>query len=318
MSTSVLVTGGAGFIGSHLCRSLVASGYAVTVLDDLSSGSAEHLSPSVRLVQASVLDKVAVRSLVEECDACIHLAAISSVARCNDEPTIAHAVNVTGFLNVLEAVRDIRPDCRLVYASSSAVYGGAQELPLAEEAAGWPSSSYGADKRACELYAEAFWKSFGVGSVGLRFFNVYGPGQDASSPYSGVISAFVRRATLGDPLVVNGSGRQTRDFVYVSDAVDSVMACLQAPLTGHEILNVCTGQETSVSSLAEAVIAATGGQGTVQYARVRQGDIERSFGDSSRLRRYLGQIGSVDLAAGLARTINAEQGKYRRASASGN
>ena len=303
----VLVTGGAGFIGRALVERLVRGGGQVTVLDDLSSGDAARLDPGARLIEGSVTDPGAVAEAVAGADAVFHLAAIASVARCNEDLAASHRVNLGGFVNVLEAAAARKDRPALVYASSAAVYGDNPEAPLQESARPRPLSPYGADKLGCELHAAAAATVHGVRSTGLRFFNVYGPGQDPGSPYSGVISRFHRAAARGEGVTVFGDGLQTRDFVFVGDVVDALLAAaMRTAGEAAEILNVCTGRETAVLDLAGLLAGLTGRAVPVTHAPGRAGDIRRSSGDPARLRATLGLTPSTPLAAGLK--ILVEQG----------
>lgn len=303
----VLVTGGAGFIGRALTSRLVRGGAEVTVLDDLSSGDARRLDPAARLVEGSVTDAEQVARAVAGADAVFHLAAIASVARCNEDLSASHRVNLGGFVNILEASagRQARP--ALVYASSAAVYGDNPETPLQETAQTRPLSPYGADKLGCELHAAAAATVHGVRSTGLRFFNVYGPGQDPGSPYSGVISRFHDAAARGVGLTIFGDGLQTRDFVFVEDVVDSLLAAAnRAEGEPAAVLNVCTGRETSILELAASLSGLTGRPLDITHAEGRAGDIRRSAGDPANLARILGARPATPLAAGLK--ILVEQG----------
>ena len=303
----VLVTGGAGFIGRALVDRRVRGGGQVTVLDDLSRGAAARLDPGARLIEGSVTDPGAVAEAVAGADAVFHLAAIASVARCNEDLAASHRVNLGGFVNVLEAAAARKDRPALVYASSAAVYGDNPEAPLQESARPRPLSPYGADKLGSELHAAAAATVHGVRSTGLRFFNVYGPGQDPGSPYSGVISRFHRAAARGEGVTVFGDGLQTRDFVFVGDVVDALLAAaMRTAGEAAEILNVCTGRETAVLDLAGLLAGLTGRAVPVTHAPGRAGDIRRSSGDPARLRATLGLTPSTPLAAGLK--ILVEQG----------
>jgi UDP-glucose 4-epimerase len=296
----VLVTGGAGFIGRALTARLVHEGARVTVLDDLSSGDARRLDPAARLVEGSVTDHAAVSEAMAEADAVFHLAAIASVAKCNEDLAASHRVNLGGFVNLLEAAAARKARPALVYASSAAVYGDNPDAPLAETAQTRPLSPYGADKLGCELHASAAATVHGVRSTGLRFFNVYGPGQDPGSPYSGVISRFHRAASLGEGVTIFGDGRQTRDFVFVGDVVEALLAAaVRREGEASEVLNVCTGHETAVLDLAGLLAGLTGRPVPVTHAPGRAGDIRRSSGDPGRLARTLGLSPSTGLAEGL-------------------
>lgn len=296
----ILVTGGAGFIGGHLVRALLSRGYAVDVLDNLSSGQAKTLPKEARLVEADVLDAEVVQTLIAGADGCVHLAAIASVALCNEQLTASHAVNLTGFLNVLDAInRTGRTDYPLVYASSAAVYGASQALPLNELAKAVPLSAYGADKLACELHASAAFAVHGRPSVGLRFFNVYGPGQDPSSPYSGVISLFAARLASGQGIRVFGDGSQTRDFVYVGDIVKALLAALEAPAEGPRVFNVCTGRETTILELAQIMGGVMLSNPAIEFLPPRPGEIRLSRGDPAGLLAGLGVSARTGLEDGL-------------------
>jgi UDP-glucose 4-epimerase len=292
-----LATGGAGFIGSHLARRLVDLGVETIVLDDLSSGRRQNVPRGATLVEASVLDPQAVRRALDGVDVCIHLAAIASVARCNERLVESHAVNIGGFLRVVEAARQGPP--YLIYASSAAVYGDNPALPLDEDAPPAPLSPYGADKLACELHARAAHRLWGLSSTGFRFFNVFGPGQDPSSPYSGVISRFAERLSRGEPLRIEGDGRQTRDFVFVADVVEGLLAAARQRMPGATVLNLCTGQETSILELAETMASTFGRRPDVELAPARGGDVRHSRGSRRRFEAACGTGAPSDLAAGL-------------------
>lgn len=294
--SKVLVTGGAGFIGGHLVRRLTRGGARVRVLDNLSSGRREALADGVELLEVSVLDREAISRALADVDVCFHLAAIASVAQCNDHYAASHAVNLTGFINILEAVRDLPVHPRVIYASSAAVYGSSDQLPLSETGPTRPTSPYGADKLGCELHAAAAAAAFGIPSVGLRFFNVYGPGQDPSSPYSGVISRFLERVARGDPLTIHGDGLQSRDFVHVDDVVESLIRVSEVDSRGSEVFNVCTGQVTTVRELARVLAD----ENRMTYAPTRDGDVRHSQGDPSALKERTGFCPSISLDEGLA------------------
>ena len=298
------MTGGAGFSGRALTARLVRGGAHVTVLDDLSSGDASRLDPAVRLIEGSVTDLDQVTAAARDADAVFHLAAIASVAKCNADLAASHRVNLGGFVNVLEAAisQPVRP--ALVYASSAAVYGDNPDTPLAETAPPRPLSPYGADKLGCELHAAAAATVHGVRSTGLRFFNVYGPGQDPGSPYSGEISRFHSLTIRGEGLTIFGDGLQTRDFVFVEDVVDALIAAAGRQAGPEaEVLNVCTGQETSLLELARQLGDVSGRKVGISHAEGRAGDIRRSAGSPDRLARMLGARPATDLLTGLKRLV---------------
>ncbi len=223
-----LVTGGAGFIGSHLVDALLARGDVVRVLDDLSTGKRENLDPRAMLTVGDVADAAVVAGAMQGVDGCFHLAAVASVELGNRDWLGTHRTNLTGAITIFDAARRARPDrtVPVVYASSAAVYGDTPDLPLAESAATRPLSAYGADKLGCELHGRVAATVHGVRNAGCRFFNVYGPRQDPGSPYSGVISIFFNRIGRGQGITIFGDGGQTRDFIYVADVVEALLTTM--------------------------------------------------------------------------------------------
>ncbi len=293
---NLLVTGGCGFIGSHLADRIIADGHDVTILDNLSSGKRENAPASATMVVGDVSDESIVRPLVAKADAVIHLAAIASVERCTNDWLNAHRTNLTGTVTVFDAARPRKTP--VIYASSAAIYGDNDDLPLSEDATAKPLSAYGLDKYSCERNAAIAWDFHGVPSVGLRFFNVYGPRQDASSPYSGVISKFMANAREGLPLTFFGDGEQTRDFIYVGDIVQLLVAAL-ASKKGAKVFNGCTGVTTSLLQLANTIGEVMEKQLTLQHAAPRAGDIRHSLGNPAAARETLGFLASTPLAEGL-------------------
>ena len=245
-----LVTGGAGFIGSHLVEALIADGHLVRVLDDLSSGRIENLPHGVDLITADVTEQRAVRRALSDVDGCFHLAAIASVERCRHEWLRSHKVNLAGTITVFEeacrAQKALGRPLPVVYASSAAVYGNTSEIPISEAAPTRPINAYGVDKLGCELHAAVASRIHKLQAVGLRFFNVYGPRQDPHSPYSGVISVFCQRILRGAPLEIHGDGSQVRDFVYVRDVVNALRRAMDAAAPAAQVFNVCTGIGTKI------------------------------------------------------------------------
>lgn len=294
---TVLVTGGCGFIGSHLCAALRARGDTVRVLDDLSTGSPGNLAPGAELIRGDVADAAAVRRAAEGVDAVFHLAAIASVERAVQDWPGTHRANLSGTVAVLDAARPRR--IPVVYASSAAVYGDQAVLPIAESAPTRPLSAYGADKLGCEQHALVGGVVHGIPTTGFRFFNVFGPRQDPRSPYSGVISIFCDRLSRGEPVTIFGDGEQTRDFVHVADVVAALLAGLDAASVQAPVLNVCTGRAISVRVLAETVAAACGVPADIRHAPARTGEIRHSLGDPSRLRAALGLGAARGLREGL-------------------
>ncbi len=310
-----LVTGGAGFIGSHLADALVSRGDRVRVLDDLSSGSPAHLAQAVELVVGSVTDPAAVARAVGGVRGVFHLAAIASVSRATEQWAQTHAVNQTGAVTVLEAARDAGGP-PVVYASSAAVYGETLGGAIAEDRAPAPCSAYGCDKLGAELHAGIASRLFGIPTTGLRFFNVYGPRQDGGSPYSGVISAFRHALAHGRTLVLNGDGGQIRDFVYVADVVAALMAsmdrlCVGPTAAGRDpgVFNVCTGRGTSICELA-GLLGEVSGQGApIRLGPPRVGDILHSLGDPRLLADAVGVECRTQVRTGLALLAAAERGE---------
>lgn len=302
-----LITGGCGFIGSHLAQALVARGDTVRVLDDLSTGSEANLAPGATLLRGDVADPVAVRSAMEGVDGCFHLAAIASVERGVQDWLGTHRVNLTGTIAVFDAARHARgvgaTPVPVVYASSAAVYGDVAALPITEDTPTRPLSAYGADKLGCELHARVGGATHGIPSLGLRFFNVFGPRQDPRSPYSGVISIFCDRLSRGEPVTVYGDGTQTRDFIYVGDIVAGLVAAMRAASVEAPVLNLCTGRSTSVRELAEAVAAACGTALDLRHGPARAGEIRHSLGSPDRAVRVLGLGPPRTLGTGLTAVV---------------
>ncbi len=298
-----LVTGGAGFIGSHLVDSLLQAGHRVRVLDNLSSGRRVNLDPRAELVLGDVADPAVVREAARGSDGCFHLAAMASVARANEDWIGTHRINLGGTIAVLDAARTMG-GLPVVYASSAAVYGNASGV-AAEDALPAPLSAYGADKLGSELHAKAGAVVHGVPSVGFRFFNVYGPRQDPSSPYSGVISLFAAALAASRSVTVHGDGLQTRDFVYVADIVGFLLAGMRHASTqpGALVLNACTGRETSVNGLVQVLGELLRRRPVVGRALARAGDIRRSVGCPMRGASVLGVHARTELAAGLEQTL---------------
>ena len=303
--TRYLVTGGAGFIGSHLVSKLLHLGYDVRVLDNLSTGARENVPSDADFMLGDICDAQAVRAATNGVDGCFHLAAIASVQASNEDWWGTHQTNLGGAINVFNgALRAKNGPLPIVYASSAAVYGDNQNVPLGECAHARPLTAYGADKLGCELHAAAAATAHGFGSVGLRFFNVYGPRQNPHSPYSGVLSIFAERLLRGAGVTVFGDGQQTRDFVFVGDVCDALSTSMQRCRDGAAaVYNVCTGKELSVLGLANAIIRLTASHGRIDHAAPRTGDIRRSVGDPSSLFHHLGVRPGTAMDEGLVETL---------------
>jgi UDP-glucose 4-epimerase len=300
--TTWLVTGGAGFIGSHLCEALLARGDAVRVLDNLSSGRRENLPPDVALTEGDVADTVAVREALDGVGGCFHLAAIASVERGVTDWLGTHRANLTGAITVFDAVRPTQ--IPVVYASSAAVYGDVVADPITEATECRPLSAYGADKLGCEQHARVAGHVHGIPTVGLRLFNVYGPRQDPHSPYSGVISIFCERIRRGEPIDILGDGGQTRDFVYVADVVAALLAAMRLAPVGAPVFNVCTGIATSVMDLARIIAERAGTPLDARPGPPRVGEIRISTGSPALSRRILGLPEPVSLRNGLGHVLD--------------
>jgi len=299
-----LVTGGCGFIGSHLCDRLLERGHGVRVLDDLSTGSEANLDPRCRLTVGDVADPATVGQAMEGVSGCFHLAASASVQRSIEDWLGSHRANLTGTVVVFDAARRARGGpVPVVYASSAAVYGDGGDRPLSEGAPLRPLTAYGADKLGCELHGRVAWLVHRIPTVGLRFFNVFGPRQDPRSPYSGVISIFADRLLSGKALTVYGDGGQTRDFVYVADVVDHLLAAMADPVREPRVVNVCTGRATTILALAEITGRIVGIRPEIDGRPPRTGDIRTSLGDPSLAKVRLAVSAGTGLAEGLRRTI---------------
>ena len=297
---NVLITGGAGFIGSHLVERMLAAGYSVRVLDNLSTGKRENLPAHSRLefVQGDIRDRELVFKSARGMDVIVHLAAVASVQASVEDPTGTHATNFDGTLHLLEAARHEHVG-RLLYASSAAVYGDNTRLPLIEDEILNPLSPYAADKLAGEYYLRFYHANFGIETTAFRFFNIFGPRQDPSSPYSGVVSIFIERVTRGEPVTIFGDGQQTRDFVYVGDLVTLLMQALVRTQAVGQVMNVGRGIPCSLLELLETLEKLTGKPVERRFEAARQGDIVHSCADTSRLVRLLGKAPETDIATGL-------------------
>lgn len=300
---TVLVTGGGGFIGSHLCAALVANGDRIRVLDDLSSGRVENLPLGTALIRGNVADPDSVKAAFEGVDACFHLAAVASVERGVQDWLGTHRTNLSGTIAVFDAARAAmaaggRP-VPVVYASSAAVYGDAASLPIEESAPLRPLSAYGADKLGCELHARVAGLVHGVPTFGLRFFNVFGPRQDPTSPYSGVISIFCNAIRLGRRVTIYGDGGQTRDFIHVGDVVAALLAALPRASCEAPVLNVCSGDPCTIRRLADEIAALCNKDPNLHFGPARQGEIRHSLGSCAKMRSALELASPRSLTQGL-------------------
>src|SRR5271169_5062558 len=301
-----LVTGGAGFIGSQLVKSLLDDGHSVRVLDDLSSGNRDSLPRTVEFINADVADPEVVGRAFDAIAGCFHLAAIASVEQCNLDWLRTHQVNLSGTINVFNAARQSgRREIPVVYASSAAVYGDCRTIPASEDSCPVPLSAYGADKRACELHARAAGVTHGLRTIGLRFFNLYGTRQDPSSPYSGVIAIFLDRLRRGKPVEIYGDGGQVRDFTFIGDAVSALRLAMPAANLQAPVYNICTGKGATIRQLAETIATLCGAELVIDYQPPRGGEVQSSIGDPRLAAEELGFYARTALPEGLAATLDA-------------
>jgi UDP-glucose 4-epimerase len=296
--TAYLVTGGCGFIGSHLTDALLARGHHVRILDDLSTGKRSNVPAKAEVIVADVADLAAMRRAMQGVEGCFHLAAVASVQRSVEAWLATHRVNLGGTVHVFEAAHEAG-GLPVVYASSAAVYGDNDALPLAESEPLTPLTPYGADKAASELQARAAFAVRGVPSTGMRFFNVFGPRQDPKSPYSGVISIFAENVLADRPLTIFGDGRQTRDFVFVGDVVAALMAAMERQDKSARVFNVGRGERITLLELVASLERVTGRKAVVRHAAARPGDIRHSQCNAARLRTGLGFAAKTSLDEGL-------------------
>jgi UDP-glucose 4-epimerase len=303
---SYVVTGGAGFIGSHLADALLERGESVRVVDSFITGKRENLealSGSVELVEGDLADPEVARQAVAGADFVLHQAAIPSVPRSVADPLTSHRANVDATLQLLLAARDSGVK-RIVYAGSSSAYGDAPTLPKREDMPGAPLSPYALQKLIGEQYMRMFTQLYGLETVTIRYFNVFGPRQDPSSPYSGVIALFATALLAGKPVTIVGDGEQTRDFTYVSNIVDGVLRAVTAPEASGEVINVATARQISINELATTLGAVIGTSLPPVHADERVGDVRHSLADISKARELLGYEPEVDLEEGLRRTVD--------------
>lgn len=299
----VVVTGGAGFIGANLCRTLARSGHDVVALDDLSTGRREHLDGvAVEVVTGSILDAPVLDEVVAGADAVVHLAARPSVARSVADPVASHRVNATGTLEVLEAARR-HGDVHVIVASSSSVYGANPVLPKREDLAPRPRSPYAASKLAAESYALAHQASYGLPVLALRFFNVFGPLQPAGHAYAAIIPAMIDAALRGTTLTIHGDGEQTRDFTFVDSVVAVVQDAIERRVCAPEPVNLAFGGRHSLLDVLGRIERLSGVTVDVVHGPERPGDVRHSQADATRLRTLFPALRPVDLDEGLLATI---------------
>jgi nucleoside-diphosphate-sugar epimerase len=303
--TRYLVTGGAGFIGSHLAEELTRRGAQVRVADSLITGRRRNLVhlPGVEFVEGDLADLDVAKRAVDGCTYVLHQAAIPSVPRSVTDPITSNRANIDATLNVLVAARDAGVR-RVVYAGSSSAYGNAAALPKREDMPTGPLSPYALQKLVGEQYMQLFTELYGLETVTIRYFNVFGPRQDPSSPYSGVISLFISALVDGRRPTIYGDGEQTRDFTYVANVVDGVLRACEAPKASGEVINVATGGRVSLNQLFDAVRKLTGSSVEPVYEPPRAGDVRDSQADIGKARDLLGYAPIVTFEEGLKRTLD--------------
>lgn len=298
----VLVTGGAGFIGSHIVEKLLKTGHEVTIIDNLSTGGLNNIhdcfsNENVRFVTGDIRDPETVRKCAGEVDGVIHLAAIVSVPFSIENPTLTYETNAAGTLNLLDSCLDGGAE-KFVFASSCSLYGEAEHLPIGESHSTRPVSPYATSKLEAERHCIDFYEESGLDTTILRLFNVYGPRQTFNQ-YSGVIAKFVRRANQSLPLIVHGDGTQTRDFVHVYDVADAFLRALEDPKAEGHAFNIGSGTPTSINELAETVLHTAGKDLQILHEKSRDGDLKHSYADVSKAQNLLGYNPKVRLAEGL-------------------
>jgi nucleoside-diphosphate-sugar epimerase len=307
LSGIALITGGAGFIGSHLAAALTSSGARVRIIDDLSTGYRENISEingDVDFVHASVADEAALRKTLEDVELVFHEAAIPSVPRSVENPRQTHTASVEATFSLLLAAKDKKVR-RIVYAASSSAYGDQPTLPKVETMLPEPLSPYAVAKLVGEHYCQVFTRVYGLETVSLRYFNVFGPRQDPSSQYSGVISRFISALLGGGKPVIYGDGEQSRDFTYIDNVVDANLKAAESSRAVGQVINIANGERISLNELLAELQNLTGRSDVVaDYRDPRPGDVKHSLADISRARDLLGFEPLVDLRTGLQHTIN--------------
>jgi nucleoside-diphosphate-sugar epimerase len=312
-----VVTGGAGFIGSNTVDELVRRGASVVVLDDLSGGKEENLAEfrnKITFIKGSIIDIEVVRKAMHEAEYVLHLAARTSVPRSVKDPIETNRINIDGTLNVLVAARDAKVK-RIVFAASSSAYGETPTLPKVENMEPQPISPYGVTKYVGELYAQTFGRCYGLENVCLRYFNIFGPRQDPSSPYSGVLAKFCTAFLEGTQPVIFGDGEQTRDFTYVDNAVQANLLACEAPSASGKVFNIGVGGRFSLNHTVALLNKISGKNLEVKYDPPRDGDIRDSQADISQAREFLGYDPQVGFEEGLRRTFEWYRTMQEKASA---
>lgn len=302
MMKRVLVTGGAGFIGSHSVDLLLKNGMRVVVFDNFSTGKSDNLNlhhPHLVVVREDILNYSVLAKEIARCDAVLHLAALPSVPKSIEDPVQSLQVNLQGFVHVLQAIREAKTATRLVYASSAAVYGDAKKLPCSDDEKLFEMalSPYALEKANNERYANLFFQLFGIKSLGLRYFNVYGPRQDPNSPYSGVISRFISHYKNDQPITIFGDGKQSRDFIHVSDIARANLLALLSESDG--VMNIATGVPETLLNLIKYIEKSGKHSAKNNFAAARSGDIRESYADVKKAKKILKFEYEVSLEQGI-------------------
>jgi len=307
MADRYLITGGAGFIGSHLVKHVLGAGGNVRVVDNLSTGSAKRLSQirdSVQLVTGDLADNSVAAEVVKDVDYVLHQAAVPSVQRSVVDPVGTNRSNVTATLNLLENSRKAGVR-RFVYAASSSAYGDTEVLPKSEGMPANPLSPYALQKWVGERYCKLYHELYGLETVSLRYFNVFGPGQDPYSEYSAVIPKFTTKLLAKEPITVYGDGEQSRDFTYIDNVIQANLLALRAPNAPGEVCNIGCGQHVSLNQLIQILEELLKVRAQVTYAPAKPGDVRHSLADTTKATRVLGYVPKIQIEEGLRRTVEA-------------
>ena len=306
---SFLITGGAGFIGSNLAAYLLKyKAKKVVVLDNLSNGYLHNIEPYLQLpnfvfIEGDIRDFDTCKNAMKDIDIVLHQAALGSVPRSIKDPITSNEVNVSGFLNVLTAVKDSKTVKKMVYAASSSTYGDSKVLPKQEEVIGKPLSPYAITKYVNELYADVFSATYGIHTVGLRYFNVFGPKQDPNGAYAAVIPLFFKAALNNETVYINGKGNQTRDFTFIENVIQANIKAAFSDLKQHEVFNVAVGERISILKLWEFIKELTGSKSEIQYNPSRQGDVKDSLANINKGETLLNYMPLFRLVQGLELTL---------------
>lgn len=307
---SFLVTGGAGFIGSNLVEYLLKyNAKKVVILDNLSNGHFKNIegfvnSPKCEFIEGDIRNLETCKTAIKDIDYVLHQAALGSVPRSINDPITSNDVNVSGFLNMLLAVKESKTVKKMVYAASSSTYGDSKVLPKVEDNIGKPLSPYAITKYVNELYADVFSKTYGVHTIGLRYFNVFGPKQDPNGAYAAVIPLFMKGALGNKTITINGDGEQTRDFTFIENVVQANIKAVLSNLEQHEVFNVAVNDRISVNKLWNTIKTITNSKSEIKYNSPRQGDVKDSLADISKAKNLLNYTPKFELEKGLGITLD--------------